>query len=521
MSRPVAALLRVFVVSVGLGCLALQCAVRAQGDAGATCQPAWSALGSGMSGGFFSQVSALVSFDDGSGPALYAGGDFTSAGGVVVNCIAKWDGTTWSALGSGTNNPVNALAVFDDGSGPALYVGGFFTTAGGVPARGLARWDGTDWSAVGAGLGEFVFVNALAVVDVGGGPALHVGGQFQTAGSFHAQNIARWDGASWSSLGGGMNNEVYALAAFDDGSGPALCAGGFFTTAGGVDARRIAKWNGTSWSELGRGMDSAVWALAVFDAGSGPQLHAGGPFTTADDLPALRIASWNGTDWSPVGNGMNHWVQALAVFDDGSGPALYAGGRFTIAGGVAANRVARWDGAQWSALGNGIGDHSASVRCLTVFDAGSGAELAVGGEFTLAGFGQALSIAKWACGPPWTDLGSGLGGSLGLPQLTGEGTLVVGASASLALTNAWPSAQTILFLSLTSTPLPFKGGTLVSLPPLLALPLVSSPVGDIALTYPAWPPGASGMSLYFQYAIDDPSAPAGVALSNAVRADVP
>ncbi len=36
-----------------------------------------------------------------SGGDLYAGGDFTTAGGVAVNRIAKWDGSAWSALGSG------------------------------------------------------------------------------------------------------------------------------------------------------------------------------------------------------------------------------------------------------------------------------------------------------------------------------------------------------------------------------------------------------------------------------------
>ena len=36
-----------------------------------------------------------------SGTNLYAGGDFTTAGGVSANYIAKWDGSAWSALGSG------------------------------------------------------------------------------------------------------------------------------------------------------------------------------------------------------------------------------------------------------------------------------------------------------------------------------------------------------------------------------------------------------------------------------------
>ena len=76
------------------------------------------------------------------------GGSFTSVNGLTVNNIARWDGTAWSALGSGMSNVVGGdgaglvmtLAVFDDGTGPALYAGGRFTSAGGVPALRIAKW---------------------------------------------------------------------------------------------------------------------------------------------------------------------------------------------------------------------------------------------------------------------------------------------------------------------------------------------------------------------------------------------
>jgi hypothetical protein len=106
----------------------------------------WSAVGSGLNG----DVRALTSFDDGTGPALYAGGDFKHAGGLEVNGIARWDGQSWSALGGGlAGSPgvaVHALAVYDDGGGAALYAGGLF-----YGPAGVARWDGTSWSALGIG----------------------------------------------------------------------------------------------------------------------------------------------------------------------------------------------------------------------------------------------------------------------------------------------------------------------------------------------------------------------------------
>src|ERR1041384_3301560 len=65
------------------------------------------------------------------GTSLYAGGDFTTAGGSAANSIAKWDGSHWSALGSGMNGGVSALAL----SGTNLYAGGYFTSADGNPAN--------------------------------------------------------------------------------------------------------------------------------------------------------------------------------------------------------------------------------------------------------------------------------------------------------------------------------------------------------------------------------------------------
>jgi hypothetical protein len=59
---------------------------------------------------------------------------------VAANSVAKWDGTQWAPLGSGTNGFVTALTVFDDGAGPALDVGGSFTRAGGQPSPAIAAW---------------------------------------------------------------------------------------------------------------------------------------------------------------------------------------------------------------------------------------------------------------------------------------------------------------------------------------------------------------------------------------------
>ncbi|MCW5776928.1 MAG: hypothetical protein KIS87_10860 [Phycisphaeraceae bacterium] len=161
-------------------------------DPAAECEPAWVPM-FGQEPGMSSLVLALTVFDDGSGPALYAGGQFTTAGGVSANRIARWDGQSWSALGTGMNERVYALTVFDDGSGPALYAGGTFTTAGGVSAIRIARWDGQAWSALGSGMNDSV--HALTVFDDGSGPALYAGGAFITSPAGDSY-LAKWQGCA-------------------------------------------------------------------------------------------------------------------------------------------------------------------------------------------------------------------------------------------------------------------------------------------------------------------------------------
>jgi hypothetical protein len=308
-------------------------------------------------------VFALHAFDDGTGPALFAGGALDTAGGVSANNIAKWNGTIWSTLGSGLNGEADALQVFDDGSGPALYAGGNFTMAGGASANDIARWDGASWSSLGSGLsGPSHRVQALATFDDGSGPALYAGGLFFSAGGSPARSVARWNGASWSPLAGGLEGIVHALQVFDDGSGPALYAAGAFDVAGGVSANNIAKWNGTSWSTVGGGTERIVTALQVFDDGSGAALYAGGFFGVVGGTSANHVAKWDGTSWSSLGVGTSNRVTAMAVFDDGTDADadLFVGGFFAHAGGAPSNNVAKWQGCGTESFCSGDGS---TVAC--------------------------------------------------------------------------------------------------------------------------------------------------------------
>jgi hypothetical protein len=300
----------------------------------------WVSLGSlpGPNGSVYAAVT------DGAGN-LYIGGKFNVVGNTIANNIAQWNGSTWSTPGSGISGAIRdgvgpsvyVLAV----SGGMLYAGGEFTTAGGIAAYSIAQWNGSTWSALGSGIsdadpngyGPSVF--ALAV----SGGTLYAGGSFTNAGGNTANSIAQWNGSSWSALGSGMsgdygNGEVWALAV----SGTNLYAGGYFTSAGGNAANSIAQWNGSTWSALGSGISGGGGYLYPVDAltVSGSTLYVGGEFTNAGGSAVSCIAQWDGSSWSAlgsgisgVGDGLGPYVSALAV--DGSGN-LYIGGDFTIAG---------------------------------------------------------------------------------------------------------------------------------------------------------------------------------------------
>ncbi|MFO0895406.1 MAG: hypothetical protein U0574_10690 [Phycisphaerales bacterium] len=374
---------------------------------------AWSGVGPGMSDG---TVTSLVVFDDGSGTKLYAGGSFTGAVGVPANRVARWNGSTWAALGAGVDDAVFAMVAYNDGqAATALYVGGDFKYADGIGAEGVARWGSGSWSCLGSGPNDLI--RAIAVFDdgLGGGPALFVGGDFTSIGGVAINRIARWNGSAWSAVGSGVDSTVRSLTVFDDGlgGGPHLYVGGWFTHAGGLATGPIARWNGSSWSSLGAGTNGAVDALCASRDASGPVLYVGGEFNEAGGASAMRIAKWNGLSWAPLGSGTDQSVYALAAFPASSGaiPTLYAGGNFAIAGGVAANHVAKWNGVAWSAMSSGLGGGSAAVFGLTAYDDGSGngPVLYAGGNFFMAGATVVNNVARWN-GSAWLPLGSGVNG---------------------------------------------------------------------------------------------------------------
>ena len=372
----------------------------------------WEKLGA--AGGNLSNAVAALAVD---GSDVYIGGYFTNAAGLTAaDYIVRWDGSNFSALSSnGAGTPNGSLNGYVDAllvSGGVLYVGGSFTNVndGGVAlsaADNLARWDGTHWSAVGSGTGGNGSLNGTVIALAISGQDLYVGGAFtdvDNAGTQlgSADYVAKWDGANWSSLGnngggnGSLGNYVYALLM--DGT-DVIVGGSFIDVRDGLNTLSnvdyIARWNGSHWSAVGAGPGGTTGALnapVMALARMGSDIFAGGNFTDVYDgavhVPeADYVAKWDGVHWSALGgNGsgagsLNQRVTAFAV----SGTDLYAGGYFTSLNNqgvpdATGAYVARWDGTTWHGLGsNGVGGGALGDSVWAL--AGSGGNLYVGGPF--------------------------------------------------------------------------------------------------------------------------------------------
>jgi trimeric autotransporter adhesin len=239
---------------------------------------AWTTLAGGMN----REVRCLAVLSNGH---LIAGGDFGLAGGVMVNYIARWNGSVWSPMSSSPsvpdpNSAVNAMTVLPNDH---IAAGGSFGAVGGIAASRIAIWNGSQWSALGSGLNADV--HSLLALPNGN---LIAGGDFSAAGagSLALGKIARWDGTTWSPIASGFSGPgtIRTLAVLPGGD---LLAGGDFLTAGGLAVNNLARWGGSGWEALGPGLTNTARVLV---ATPGDTVFVGGDFTNALGLPTIRMA---------------------------------------------------------------------------------------------------------------------------------------------------------------------------------------------------------------------------------------
>ncbi len=372
----------------------------------------WSALGPGIHGAGDEPL-AMARF----GGVLVVGGDISMAGGLPMSNLAVWNGEEWSSPGVGVNDTVRALAVHDNGATlPTLVVGGDFTMAGGIPAQHVARRNSFgQWSAFGAGLQHpvaalhvrnsglagYIVTAALDSWLDSGEVWQFSGGVWNELGSFPGAtptclvfhnfsytvgslgwediaNVHAFDGAGWGPIGPGLSGAVSALHTL----GPDLLFGGAFEYAHDVRVNHIARWNGTQWTAMDGGMNGPVEALIV----SSNSLYAAGAFTMAGPVPTNNIARWNGAAWEAAGlpAAAPGPVWALAEFN----------GELIVGGGLdGGSLVRRLSGNTWVDMSAGFtpGLSGEVVTALAVWNG----DLYAGANWPMVGSAPKSAIGRW------------------------------------------------------------------------------------------------------------------------------
>lgn len=123
-------------------------------------------------------------------------------------------------------------------------------------------------------------------------------------------------------------------------------------------------------------------------------------------------------------------------------------------------------------------------------------------------------------GETWADMGLALAGAF-RPVLRGTGDLTPGTPASLELTGARPSSPGSLLVSWSYDPTRVRGGIVAALPAQIILPIRTDASGDLKLPFMTPVNAPSGLSVYVQIVLNDPTAPRGLAISNTLRGLVP
>jgi hypothetical protein len=384
----------------------------------------WEALGSGVLG----QPYALRVFNN----DVIVAGALSSAGGQSVSNIARWDGTSWSSLGTGVNGVyIRCLHVHNN----ELYAGGPFTVAGGVTSHGVARWNGSAWAAVGPNI---TLLDVASMASWNG--ELVVGGPFTTSGGAPSRGAMRWNGSSWLPMSTGLVGAVMDLQPFNGGlvaavnvssngsaflstwngsswSSTSSFAGTTFEdldvylsslmVAGESPSGGLFRWSGVSLDPLGTGIPSTVMAMTIWQN----ELVAGGTFTEAAGRRSNRLARWNGYDWGPFGWGTAAAVYTMAPFRG----RMVAGGDFhqSTANGSAVHRLVTWNGADMVALGNGADGLVRALKSFKYSGPVGSDELVAGGAFLHMDGVAVNRIARRTEGfvvfppPAWEPMGAG------------------------------------------------------------------------------------------------------------------
>lgn len=386
-------------------------------------------------------------------------------GNVVAasrNIIARWDGNSWTHVATrvlrepGSTEPgqISALANLPNGN---IVAAGRFGSIEGVSVNNIAQWDGSSWSPLGSGLDTLDSVDEVLALAVLPNGDLVAGGIFATSGGTAVNNIARWDGSNWVSMGiesvvldldGIIVYQVSACAVLPNGTLVAGVEVAFANDPSRPIGGTLVRWDGVSWSSVPfRAGDSPLYPLSLSRINALTALPDGdlivsGDFrlftmpdhTAPDGLAfAAGIVRWDGDSFHSMGNVSFDYndgsINDAAVLPNGD---IVAVGSFRKIGGVEATNIARWDGRSWGPMGcfglRGSFPYLYKLSALAVTHDG---DLFLGGVFDYScsdqGTNSVDGVARWD-GTSWQPTSERLDGLPLAFAVLPNGDLVAGGT---------------------------------------------------------------------------------------------
>jgi trimeric autotransporter adhesin len=294
-------------------------------------------------------VNGIATWDgiswDSVGHGSYVGGDFYSvsrhqnkifASGIIYpatpgdDCIwnATWNGLDWDTTGIKADDPYRVYKIFNGN----LYVAGAFQILNHSPASCVARYDGNQFYPYflpvprysGASVNTIEFYNNQ----------MYVGGNIYD--TVTGQNdLERWNGTSFEPFGNiifnGFGDAIQDMVVFQN----ELYIGGGFHKSTGSPGDNLIKWDGTSFTEVGGGVNSYVYRMKVYNN----ELYITGGFSQVGGLNIPLVAKWDGSQWSSVISNFN----CVCIRDfEFVGNDMYIIGGFDTIGNVHFHGIAKY-----------------------------------------------------------------------------------------------------------------------------------------------------------------------------------
>jgi Galactose oxidase, central domain len=439
-----------------------------------------------------------------------------SAGAFLAHgspCSAQPPATSaWQQLSPATPLPrLAAMAsAFDPVSGRLVVFGGFDAA---MYHNDTWTFDGTTWTK------EITPVapSARAAAGIAYDSVSH---KLVLFGGFNGQYLNDtwlWDGAtsSWThAITATTPVKVTSPMVFTDPlNGHANTYGGY---SGQFYQLTTYQWTGSDWTQLHPAHSPSARSSAIVanDLAHGNVVLYGG----LAEVNPTNTWTWNGIDWheeSPRQQPVLRY-DSKADFEPHLGAVVAFGGG---SGGADLDDTWEWTGSNWVELQPATPPaprESFALAFLPALD-----RIVVAGGLA----GETLFHDTWSLVEPdaFTNVGPGIGGVLGAPQLTGAGDLSPGSAAgfTIHLGNAPASTPVAMFVSLTASALPFKGGTFYAAPVLAQFTVATNAAGSLTLASAIPASAPSGTSFVMQAWMSDPTAPQLFAGSNGELGVVP